>query len=91
MSTPEIITALALILAILLRIVWGQHKANVWKRKYEPALNECCKAWVTYTEACYRKAKTLEEELDCDPAELTCLREDFLRKQTLWLSLWQNQ
>ena len=91
MSTPEIITALVLILAILLRIVWGQHKANVWKSKYEPALNECCKAWVTYTEACYRKAKTLEEELDCDPSELTCLREDFIRKQSLWLSLWQNQ
>lgn len=91
MSIPEIITALALILILLLRIAWGQHKANVWKRKYEPALTECNKAWATYTEACYRKAKTLEEELDCDPAELTCLREDFLRKKSLWLSLWQNQ
>ena len=91
MSTPEIITALALILVLLLRIVWGQHKAKVWKRKYEPAFKECNKAWVTYTEACNRKAKTLEDELDCDPAELTCLREDFLRKQSLWLSLWQNQ
>ena len=91
MSTPEIITVLALILVLLLRIAWGHHKSKVWKRKYEPALNECSKAWVAYTEACYRKATTLEEELDCDPAELTCLREDFLRKQSLWLSLWQNQ
>ncbi|MBO6033099.1 MAG: hypothetical protein J6Q22_16820 [Prevotella sp.] len=91
MSTPEIITALALIIIFLLRIVWGQHRAKVWKRKYEPAFTEYRTAWITYTEACYRKAKTLEEELDCDPAELTYLREDFLRKQSVWLSLWQNQ
>lgn len=91
MSTPEIITALALILILLLRIAWGQHKAKVWKRKYEPAFNDCQTAWVTYMEACHRKAKTLEEELDCDPAELTYLREDFLRKQSLWLSLWRKQ
>ena len=91
MSTPEIITALALILIFLLRIAWGQHKAKVWKREYESAFAECNKAWVTYKEACYRKEKTLEEELDCDPAELTCLREGFLRKQSLWLSLWQKQ
>lgn len=91
MSNPEIITALALILLFLIRIVWVQHRVKVWKSKYEPAFTECNKAWVTYTEACYRKAKTLEEELDCDPAELTYLREDFLRKQSLWLSLWQNQ
>ena len=91
MSTPEIITALALVLILLLRIAWGHHKANVWKRKYEPAFNECNKAWVAYMDACDRKAKTLEDELDCDPAELACLRQDFLRKQSLWLSLWQKQ
>lgn len=91
MSTPEIITALAIILIVLLRIAWAQHKAKVWKSKYEPAYTECQTAWVTYMEACYRKATTLEEELDCDPAELAYLREDFLKKQSLWLSLWQNQ
>ncbi len=91
MSTPEIITALALLLIILLRIAFARHKLKVWKRKYEPAFDKCNKAWVTYTEACYRKAKTLEEELDCDPAELDYLREDFIRKQSLWLSLWQKQ
>lgn len=91
MSTPEIITTLALLLIILLRIALAQHKLKVWKRKYEPAFDECNKAWATYTEACYRKATTLEEELDCDPAELDYLREDFLRKQSLWLSLWQKQ
>lgn len=90
MSTPEIITALAIII-ILLIIVWCRHRAKVWKSKYEPAFDECNKAWVTYTEACHRKSKTLEEEFDCDPAELDYLREDFLRKQSLWLSLWQKQ
>ena len=90
MSTPEIITALAIII-ILLRIAWGLHRAKVWKSKYEQAFNECNTSWKTYTEACHRKAKTLEEELDCDPSELDYLREDFLRKQSLWLSLWQKQ
>ena len=91
MSTPEIITALALILLFLIRIAWVHHRVKVWKRKYEPAFDECQTAWVAYMEACHRKAKTLEEEFDCDPAELTYLRQDFLRKQSLWLSLWQNQ
>lgn len=91
MSTPEIITALTLILLFLIRIAWVQHKVKLWKRKYEPAFTECNRAWKTYTEACLRKAKTLEEELDCDPAELISLRQDFLRKQSLWLTMWQNQ
>lgn len=91
MSTSDIITALALILVLLLRIAWGQHMAKIWKRKYEQAFNECNKAWVTYMEACCRKAKTIEEELDCDSGELVYLRQDFLRKQSLWLSLWQKQ
>lgn len=86
----ETITVITLIVVFLVRIAWVQHKVHAWKHKYEPAFMAYHEAWTKYRDECIRKAQTLEEELDCDPAELPALRQDFLRKQSIWLDLWRN-